>query len=94
MNQMIKYLKFGFGKVTEYVNEELRLGRIGRAEAIYLVEQYDGKCADHYIQSFCEFIGVDKETFWSHVHNAMNRELFEIDQAGNLRRKFTVGVGN
>ena len=26
LNQMIKYYKFGFGKVTDYVNEDIRLG--------------------------------------------------------------------
>ncbi len=30
LNQMIKYYKFGFGRVTDYVNEEIRLGRLTR----------------------------------------------------------------
>ncbi len=94
MNQMVKYLKLGFGKVTEYVNEELRLGRMTRQEAISLVEQYDGKCADQYIESFCEFIEINKDDFWRHVYGAMNHDLFEIDASGNLKRKFVVGIGN
>lgn len=93
MNQMIKYLKFGFGKVTEYVNEELRSGELNRSTAIALVEQYDGQCAEKYIDSFCEFIKVTRQEFWSHVHGAMNHDLFEIDSSGAIRRKFKVGVG-
>ena len=30
MNQMIKYRKFGFGKTTEYINEEIRKGNISQ----------------------------------------------------------------
>ena len=43
LNQMIKYYKFGFGRTTDYVNEEIRLGRMSRDEGIALVEQYDGR---------------------------------------------------
>ena len=93
MNQMIKYLKFGFGKVTEYVNEELRTGAMNRPSAIALVEQYDGKCSEKYIDSFCEFMQIKQQEFWSHVHGAMNRDFFEIDSSGAIRRKFKVGVG-
>ncbi|RQO36091.1 N-acetyl sugar amidotransferase [Herminiimonas sp. KBW02] len=93
MNQMIKYLKFGFGKITEYVNEELRSGAMDRATATDLVERYDGNCSEAYIDSFCEFIQITKQDFWAHVKESMNKELFEIDAMGNIRRKFQVGVG-
>ena len=38
VNQMIKYLKFGFGKTTDYVNEMIRLDEISRNDAIKLVK--------------------------------------------------------
>lgn len=93
MNQMVKYLKFGFGKVTEYVNEALRSGTMDRATAIDLVERYDGKCAPRYVQSFCEFIGITEQRFWAHVHASTNRELFDVLDTGEIRRRFRVGVG-
>ena len=36
LNQMIKYYKFGFGRVTDYVNEAIRLGIMNREEGIAL----------------------------------------------------------
>jgi len=93
LNQMIKYYKFGFGKVSEYVNEELRLGRMDRATAIRLVEDYDGACADAYIDSFCEFIGITVDAFWDRVRASCNRELFDVHTDGRITRKFRVGVG-
>ena len=36
-NQMLKYLKYGFGRTTDYVNEDLRRGRLTRDEAISLL---------------------------------------------------------
>jgi N-acetyl sugar amidotransferase len=93
LNQMIKYYKFGFGRVTDYVNEEIRLSRISRDQGINLVELYDSACSSDYIESFCEFIGITPTEFWDHVQKSVNLDLFEIDKSGILKRKFEVGIG-
>jgi N-acetyl sugar amidotransferase len=92
LNQMIKYYKFGFGRTTDYVNEEIRLSRISREEAISLVEQFDDCCSDEYIKSFCDYIGITFEQFWDQVHANVNRELFDIKD-GKIIRRFKVGEG-
>jgi N-acetyl sugar amidotransferase len=93
LNQMIKYYKFGFGRVTDYVNEEIRLGRVTRERGIELVEAYDDACAPGYIASFCEYIGIDVKEFWAQVHRSVNRELFDVMGDGRIVRRFKVGVG-
>jgi N-acetyl sugar amidotransferase len=93
LNQMIKYYKFGFGRVTDYVNEEMRLGRMTRARGIALIEQYDDACSNSYIESFCDYIDIPVERFWEQVRGAMNKRLFEALPDGTIRRRFTVGVG-
>jgi len=93
LNQMIKYYKFGFGKATEYICEEVRMGRMSRERGIELVELYDGICSDEYIDSFCSYIGISVSQFWNHVHSSLNRDLFTIEADGTIRRKFRVGIG-
>lgn len=93
MNQMIKFYKFGFGKTTEYVNEELRRGVLSRKEAIEIVEQYDGKCSDEYIRSFCNYIEISENCFWENIYNCVNKDLFTVTGSGKILRKFQVGVG-
>ena len=93
LNQMIKYYKFGFGRVTDYVNEEIRLGRMSRAAAIKLVEQYDNACGDSYIEAFSEYIGLSVDQFWAKVHSSVNGQLFEVDPDGRITPKFRVGEG-
>lgn len=93
LNQMIKYYKFGFGRVTDYVNEEIRLERITRARGIELVSQYDDACSSGYIADFCAYIGITVEAFWEQVHNSVNKTLFDVDSQGKITRKFEVGVG-
>lgn len=93
-NQMLKYLKYGFGRTTDYVNEDIRRGRLKRDEAISLVELYDGKCADKYVESFCDFIEISVDEFWRHVDSSIvNKSLFEKVERGIYKKKFIVGVG-
>ncbi len=92
-NQMIKYYKYGFGRVTDYVNEEIRLGRMTRAKGIELVEKYDDSCSFEYIESFCSYIDITVSQFWEQVHSSVNKELFYIERDSSITRKFKVGVG-
>jgi N-acetyl sugar amidotransferase len=93
VNQMIKYYKFGFGRVSDYVNEDIRNNRITRDAGIALVEQYDDACNEVYIDSFSDYIGMTPGQFWEHVRGSLNRELFDVRSDGKIVRKFKVGIG-
>ena len=93
INQMIKYYKFGFGRTTDYVNEEIRLGRMTRAEGIDLVSRYDDKCSTDYIARYCDYLGIGVDVFWEKVRRNCDRRLFDVAQDGHIARRFEVGVG-
>jgi N-acetyl sugar amidotransferase len=93
VNQLIKYYKFGFGRVTDYVNEEIRLGRLTRNEGIALVEKYDDAQDDQYIKNYCDYLNITVDEFWSKVKASANNNLFQFNQDGSISRKFKVGVG-
>ena len=93
VNQLIKYYKFGFGRVTDYVNEEIRLGRLTREEGIKLVEQFDDSIGEEYIQNYCDYLGIKVDEFWKTVRDSVNSQLFSIENNGRIVRKFKVGVG-
>ncbi|MDL2143323.1 N-acetyl sugar amidotransferase [Flavobacterium tructae] len=93
LNQMIKYLKFGFGRISDYVNEDIRLGRMTREEAIELNKKYDGSCSPKYIKSFCDYINITEKQFWDKVDQSVNKDLFERDGENKWVPKFEVGVG-
>ncbi len=93
LNQMIKYYKFGFGRVTDYVNEEIRLGRLPRPDGIALVERYDDACAPEYIAGFADYIGITVDDFWKQVRAAVNPRLFRFGDGGRIERRFKVGEG-
>lgn len=93
VNQLIKYYKFGFGRVTDYANEEIRLGRMTREHGIDVVERYDDAQDEKYIKNYCDYLSISESDFWNKVKSSLNRDLFTIEQDGGIRRKFKVGVG-
>ena len=90
-NQGIKYLKFGFGRISDYVNEEIRNGLITREEGVKLVDKYDGMFNINYVKDFCKYINITFDEFWEKIDEFVNPDLFEKIEQGNYKRKFKVG---
>jgi N-acetyl sugar amidotransferase len=93
INQLIKYYKFGFGRTTDYVNEEIRLGRMSREQGISLVTRFDDKCSYDYISVYCDYLEISTDYFWEKVRQSCNTRLFDVRSDGSINRRFVVGVG-
>jgi N-acetyl sugar amidotransferase len=92
LNQMLKYYKLGFGFMTDDTCYHIRDGKLSRDEAIKLVEQYDGKCGQRYIDEFCAYIDITAEEFWQVVDRFVNKKLFQEDPTtGKWKPLFKVG---
>ena len=92
VNQMLKYLKLGFGHTTDEVCYDIRYANMPREEALWLVNHYDGKCADRYVKEAADYMGITVEEFWRVTDKWVNRKLFYKDENGKWQPKFTVGV--
>jgi N-acetyl sugar amidotransferase len=64
VNQLLKYIKFGFGFTTDEACYDIREGRMTREEGIEMLRKYDGKCHPKYIEQFCKDIDITVEEFW------------------------------
>ena len=94
VNQFVKYLKFGFGAVTDEVCYDIREGRITREDALELVRKYDGAISERYIQQLVDYLGITMGEFWAAIDKFVNHDLFYKDpETGNYRRRFVVGEG-
>ena len=67
VNQLLKYIKFGFGQCMDHVCYDLRDELMDRKTAIDLVLKYDGKCDEKYIDKFCNYIQISKDEFYKTI---------------------------
>lgn len=85
LHDYLKFLKFGYGRATDSACTEVRNGSISRAEAVRLVERYDGRYPKECVERFSEEFGISKQEFDAMCEPFTNRALFEPGQAGLKR---------
>ncbi len=78
INGMIKYIKFGYGSTTDRASLDIRAGKITRQEAIALVKEFDGLCAERFVKSYCDYLHISINEF---------RKLVEAYR-GNMWKKY------
>lgn len=93
INMLLKYYKFGFGRATDQICEQIRLGNITRTEGINLVKKYDGVCSDEIIQKFCYYTDISEQEFWETAYRYVNFNLFDVSHNMRPKPKFRVGHG-
>jgi len=87
VNQMVKYIKLGFGHVTDQVVEAINAGMMTREEGIELIKKYDGKCDRVYVERFCKYLGIDETEFWEMAESCRNPEIWERADTGEWKLK-------
>jgi len=93
INQLIKFYKFGFGRVTDFINEDIRFGRISREKGIEIVDKYDDAFDKKYIKDYCDYLEIKIDDFWEQVKLSVDKKLFTVNDKGKIIKKFTVGIG-
>lgn len=88
VNQYFKYLKLGFGLVSQDCSLRIRDGLMTRAEALELVAKYDGKCDEFYIRRFCDYLGIGRSTFDEAVERFRNPKLWTKQGNGEWRLRY------
>lgn len=81
INGMIKYIKFGYGSATDQASLDIRAGKITREEGIALVREFDGLCADRFVESYCAFLGISVDEFWETVEEYRG-DMWEKNRKG------------
>ena len=58
-------LKYGYGKVTDHINRDIRFKRINRNDAIKIVTKYENIVPKD-LDIFFKWIGITKKKFYSY----------------------------
>lgn len=73
----LMYLKFGFGRTTSEIGNEIRRGAMTRKQAVNIVKKFDGEFPERHVGSYLEYYGMSLSEFESILDKWANKELFE-----------------
>ena len=85
VNQFLKYLKLGFGRVNDQVCEAINAGIMSREEGLELIRKYDGKCDISFIRRYCDYLEISADEFWRVAETFRNRDIWTRDETGAWR---------
>jgi len=78
LHDYVKFLKWGYGKVTDHACREIRLKRLTREEGINLVAQYQSK-EPRTLKMFLEWLGITKNGFYYFINQHRDQRIWEKD---------------
>jgi len=91
IHDYLKYLKFGFSRATDVACNLIRRNLLSRKDAIYLVEEHDGRYPSSYMdKSLVEILAdysISESEFYDVCDDYTNYELFQKDESENLVRR-------
>ena len=89
LHDHVKFLKHGYGKVTDHASREIRLRRLTRSEGLELVRRYtDVAPADK--QTFLNWIGMDAGDFDASIDAQRNPQIWRRHTDGQWQLRDTL----
>jgi len=70
-------IKFGLGRASYDAAQEVRNGKITRAEGVDLVRKYDAEFPSKYYMDFLDYIDITDQEFWEIIDRFRPSELWE-----------------
>tara|TARA_Y100000768_G_C23983173_1_gene687102 strand:- start:668 stop:1801 length:1134 start_codon:yes stop_codon:yes gene_type:complete len=87
----LMYLKFGFGRVTSEVSNEIRRGSMTRNQALNIVKALDGEIPDkETIEKYLDYYQISKEKFEEILDKHANKSLFYKNNNSVWTKKFEI----
>jgi len=88
IHDYFKYLKFGFGRASDIVNNQIRRNIISREDGLEIVKNHDGKFPSHYLdknlKEILDYIDMNEEEFIKICDSFTNKQIFKTDDNGEL----------
>lgn len=81
LHDYIKFLKYGYGKVTDHASREIRLKRMTREEGIEMVKKYQYKRPKD-ISIFLRWIGISEADFFHYIDPFRDPHVWRKDKNG------------
>jgi N-acetyl sugar amidotransferase len=89
LHTYLMYLKFGFGRATQDAGIEIRRGAMDRAQAVQLVNLYDGRYPEELESTYLDYYNLSIDEFYSILERHTNKALFDFKN-GRVTPKFEV----
>tara|TARA_B100001971_G_scaffold116599_1_gene107357 strand:- start:2557 stop:3696 length:1140 start_codon:yes stop_codon:yes gene_type:complete len=86
LHDYMKFLKYGYGRATDQLCNEIRLGRMDRDKALRLAKKLEGTPPKKFLQDYLQFIRCTEKEYEDNLDRFTNKKIFVTDKNGSLVR--------
>jgi N-acetyl sugar amidotransferase len=77
-HDLLKFIKFGYGRGSDHASKDIRTGYMTRAEGIEMVRKYDHVVSDD-LYYWLEYVNMSEEEFWSTADTFRDTRVWWIE---------------
>lgn len=81
IHDLMKYIKFGYGRCSDHASKDIRTGYMTRDKAIEMVRKYD-----HVVSSdlyyWLKYVGMTEEEFWQIANSFRDPRVWHFENGG------------
>jgi N-acetyl sugar amidotransferase len=82
LHDTVKFIKWGYGKVSDHASREIRLGRLSRKEAIELAARFQNDSFDPAnLKLFLDWVGMQEMEFRNYLDSFRDSKIWEQKSA-------------
>lgn len=85
LHDYIKYLKYGYSKITDHASREIRWGRLSRDEGLRLIQHYEAVQASD-TAYFLEWMKMSEEELFSYIEPLRDKRIWEKREGQWLKK--------
>jgi N-acetyl sugar amidotransferase len=78
VHDLLKFIKFGYGRASDHASKDIRTGYISREQAINHVRQYDHVVSDD-LYHWLEYVEMSEEEFWTTADSFRDPNIWWIE---------------
>jgi N-acetyl sugar amidotransferase len=77
-HDLLKFVKFGYGRTTDHASKDIRSGLMSREEGVELVKKYDHVISDD-LNYWLDYVGMEKQQFWKKADSFRDPRVWWIE---------------
>lgn len=85
----LKWIKFGFSRVTDVCSKLIRCNHMIRKKAVELVRKHEGKLGKRYLKAFLKYTGFNEKEFWRIIDKHRNKKIWKKEN-GKWKLRYQV----
>lgn len=85
IHDLLKFIKFGYGRASDHVSKDIRTGYMTREKGIELVRKHDHVVSED-LYYWLDYVGMREEEFWRIANRFRDKRVWRQNQAGEWEK--------